>query len=196
MHLGLPLYEGVDWNRWNNNTVRLVNMVSLFTREWIEICRIWTLVLKRQLVSLFTREWIEIGSIGTVHRHCSSLPLYEGVDWNALWLGYDKPRKISLPLYEGVDWNKISFVSIVSPPLVSLFTREWIEMWHLHTELQRKSKSPSLRGSGLKSWSSTLVASTIKVSLFTREWIEIANLPALLLQQPRLPLYEGVDWNK
>ena len=192
----LPLYEGVDWNCQNGVFHRYKAASPSLRGSGLKSTA-------RCIPSL----------VGIC------LPLYEGVDWNikhmsCLQTAYSRspslrgsglklhfvhnpsPNCLCLPLYEGVDWNKISFVSIVSPPLVSLFTREWIEMWHLHTELQRKSKSPSLRGSGLKSWSSTLVASTIKVSLFTREWIEIANLPALLLQQPRLPLYEGVDWNK
>ena len=53
--------------------------VSLFTREWIEISRVYLVKIPSK-VSLFTREWIEIstpsgGLIGAI-----SLPLYEGVD--------------------------------------------------------------------------------------------------------------------
>ena len=53
--------------------------VSLFTREWIEIARLYSAVIRFK-VSLFTREWIEIivGHIGVDNN--MSLPLYEGVD--------------------------------------------------------------------------------------------------------------------
>ena len=54
-------------------------MVSLFTREWIEIrlCCGHGLVFP---VSLFTREWIEIRLGRAEHQIHVCLPLYEGVD--------------------------------------------------------------------------------------------------------------------
>ena len=123
--------------------------------------------------------------------------------------------KCRLPLYEGVDWN-VLIAPIRHIIRVSLFTREWIEI-RVSSGIQNRFKSPSLRGSGLKSptgqgtrwerWSPSLRGSGLKcqpyrqgscchwVSLFTREWIEIAISVFVWLIIPRLPLYEGVDWN-
>ena len=56
----------------------------------------------------------------------------------------------SLPLYEGVDWN-----------------------WTTRRSMQTCWKSPSLRGSGLKSSGVSKRTNLFFVSLFTREWIEI-----------------------
>ena len=97
---------------------------------------------------------------------------------------------------------------------VSLFTREWIEIIYAGF-LSNQTKSPSLRGSGLKFCRGAIAEGKFYVSLFTREWIEIV-IPAqsvrTLLRSPslrgsglkyrkhsdsirryRLPLYEGVD---
>ena len=79
--LGLPLYEGVDWNKIISDEISN-NNVSLFTREWIEIsCSSY--VKTHPVVSLFTREWIEMLKRHSWKLDCHSLPLYEGVDWNA-----------------------------------------------------------------------------------------------------------------
>ena len=146
-----------------------------------------------------------------------SLPLYEGVDWNTAMhvvqlcvlsspslRGSGLKCRVewltcwpigSLPLYEGVDWNSAVTgalkVSTASPSLrgsglkccfctknfimrfVSLFTREWIEIASLHPRL-----------------------TSVQVSLFTREWIEIGMRYTAVLPDVRLPLYEGVDWNR
>ena len=32
-----PLYEGVDWNGWNNQMLTSITGVALFTRAWIEM---------------------------------------------------------------------------------------------------------------------------------------------------------------
>ena len=123
--------------------------------------------------------------------------------------------KCRLPLYEGVDWN-VLIAPIRHIIRVSLFTREWIEI-RVSSGIQNRFKSPSLRGSGLKSptgqgtrwerWSPSLRGSGLKcqpyrqgscchwVSLFTREWIEMTDLPQLCTHSTGLPLYEGVDWN-
>ena len=53
---------------------------------------------------------------------------------------------------------------------VSLFTREWIEI----VEIKALERSR-------------------KVSLFTREWIEIGHNGGKKGRRGRLPLYEGVD---
>ena len=55
---------------------------------------------------------------------------------------------------------------------VSLFTREWIEI-PLPVVGFTSIKSPSLRGSGLKLPQETFLLALKNVSLFTREWIEI-----------------------
>ena len=55
---------------------------------------------------------------------------------------------------------------------VSLFTREWIEIFIKNR-----------------------LCDFCFVSLFTREWIEIIQCMLLLRLLERLPLYEGVDWN-
>ena len=54
-------------------------IVSLFTREWIEI-ETKSKRLHREAVSLFTREWIEITILFKNSCARVRLPLYEGVD--------------------------------------------------------------------------------------------------------------------
>ena len=81
------------------------------------------------------------------------------------------------------------------PPSVSLFTREWIEI-SVPPFIQYWYRSPSLRGSGLKSESVGKKFETAGVSLFTREWIEIVQFANLGYSAEGLPLYEGVDWNR
>ena len=77
--------------------------------------------------------------------------------------------------------------------LVSLFTREWIEIVPAGEYYLVWSGSPSLRGSGLKSLLSLLGGGLGTVSLFTREWIEICQRTNTTREIHRLPLYEGVD---
>ena len=146
---------------------------------------------------------------------------------------------LSLPLYEGVDWNA-GISGRGSNARVSLFTREWIEILRLRRTLSECVPSPSLRGSGLKLHQLVIQMFLHIVSLFTREWIEIPLSPAplsVLSTSPSLrgsglklfvnivsvsncmspslrgsglkctvlkyrctsiwclPLYEGVDWN-
>ena len=99
------------------------------------------------------------------------LPLYEGVDWN--WtVPLDTPKVFCLPLYEGVDWNHICRLAFKSSKQVSLFTREWIEIYV------------------------RCVASDILHSLPLYEGVDW-NPCCLIIKPSRygLPLYEGVDWN-
>ena len=143
---GLPLYEGVDWN------------MEMHKNNICDLC-------------LPLYEGVDWNDLKCQSPECGwRLPLYEGVDWNRR----EKIPEVfpcSLPLYEGVDWNScyIKFNSFfpLSPSLrgsglkslvnwftklifvVSLFTREWIEMSILPPKSD-KSPSPSLRGSGLK----------------------------------------------
>ena len=103
-NIGLPLYEGVDWNcLWAE---RLAAMLS---------------------VSLFTREWIEMSIRVAVSFTWESLPLYEGVDWNK------KPLCIICYFFQspslrgsGLKWM-LRWL-FVRQRHVSLFTREWIEI--------------------------------------------------------------------
>ena len=116
--------SGLKWGDYN--TAWSNQFVSLFTREWIEISICWS-GRERNNVSLFTREWIEIKIDGLYPPAGTSLPLYEGVDWNRFPTFRKKLRAESpslrgsglksaivplqrheyhrLPLYEGVDWN-------------------------------------------------------------------------------------------
>ena len=56
------------------------------------------------------------------------LPLYEGVDWNSVPF-LQAVLDLRLPLYEGVDWNKEKIEKFLGRENVSLFTREWIEIF-------------------------------------------------------------------
>ena len=148
---------------------------------------------RTSFVSLFTREWIEINTTTSYRLKINSLPLYEGVDWNISWLRGKLPRWKSPSLrgsglkfhftYDAIycllspslrgsglkyicipkccfrnvvslftrEWIEIKICTVfwVMKP-VSLFTREWIEIsagiWAKYGD-----SSPSLRGSGLKS---------------------------------------------
>ena len=217
-HQCLPLYEGVDWNQYGGLTPYRMIGVSLFTREWIEIFAMNAIQTPSLSLPLYEGvDWNCSSHLINFNQH--SLPLYEGVDWNP---DVEMRRKLGfgLPLYEGVDWN-----SVISPlsdftSNVSLFTREWIEI-HYGRDCARNRvpKSPSLRGSGLKSplpqrgspskhrlplyegvdWNSVispLSDFTSNVSLFTREWIEITLTGVIHSDICSLPLYEGVDWNR
>ena len=57
--------------------------------------------------------------------------------------------------------------------MVSLFTREWIEICCTADTYSEYKRSPSLRGSGLKSCYLDNGDYAEYVSLFTREWIEM-----------------------
>ena len=123
--------------------------VSLFTREWIEIHIIYNCTPCNYNVSLFTREWIEIMSFSSWSA-TSAVSLFTR-EWIEIFIRWLRLRNlIGLPLYEGVDWNLVISIAIFSI-----------------------QKSPSLRGSGLKSLQSRWLYPDCMVSLFTREWIEI-----------------------
>ena len=121
----LPLYEGVDWNVLIA-PIRHIIRVSLFTREWIEISNRAGYSLGA-MVSLFTREWIEMPAIQARLVLPLGLPLYEGVDWNCnqrICLTHNSTS----PSLRGSGLKWPTFHNFVPIPLVSLFTREWIEM--------------------------------------------------------------------
>ena len=101
-------------------------MVSLFTREWIEILS-EDLSDISDLVSLFTREWIEIYEKAMNKVAISTVSLFTR------------------------EWIEIHWgVSVSRNQTVSLFTREWIEIWVNIKSKTSRNWSPSLRGSGLK----------------------------------------------
>ena len=94
------------------------------------------------------------------------------------------------------EWIEIDALHVLDVILmVSLFTREWIEISIKSSQVCETTTSPSLRGSGLKSfnldtakkevtspslrgsglkyWSGCRCSECSQVSLFTREWIEM-----------------------
>ena len=73
---------------------------------------------------------------------------------------------------------------------VSLFTREWIEIFFFH-RLPLAGGSPSLRGSGLKLLGFIWKKSKSSVSLFTREWIEIKSPVRIFAGSQRSPSLRG-----
>ena len=108
------------------------------------------LLLFQMVVSLFTREWIEICHRSILY-NCDTkgLPLYEGVDWNKYSNNAESAGKC-LPLYEGVDWN-LNLSNVVSLILKRLPLYEGVD-WNWCSARPRRDSdaSPSLRGSGLK----------------------------------------------
>ena len=144
--MGLPLYEGVDWNPEVDHLRKRLLCLPLYEGvDWNWI-RNWRSP-NEEPVSLFTREWIEMSNWYVDMVDTLRLPLYEGVDWNRNEIKAATSRG-GLPLYEGVDWNGI-VSGWLKNSFVSLFTREWIEIAAEYTALQEQL-SPSLRGSGLK----------------------------------------------
>ena len=145
------------------------------------------------MVSLFTREWIEIASAVDRQYSKKGLPLYEGVDWNvssvllcgaipqspslrgsglkSLLSSQCPLQSIGLPLYEGVDWNRWDIIRI-----------------------NQKRCLPLYEGVDWNCGYAAIRSATFSVSLFTREWIEM-NRYCKPAPAVRLPLYEGVDWN-
>ena len=121
--------------------------VSLFTREWIEIApHFWT-VLYGMSPSL------RGSGLKFLAARCKNIWPYVSLftrEWIEISSLSSRSRMVwSLPLYEGVDWNSGN-----------------------NRILRERGSSPSLRGSGLKSF----LTASVFVSLC-------------------LPLYEGVDWN-
>ena len=170
----LPLYEGVDWN-FNENVFPAATPVSLFTREWIEIIASEMVSLISVTVSLFTREWIEIDSQRLTFFSLLS-PSLRGSGFKSSAFSCDSCRHAGLPLYEGVDWNSSNKSHRFIILIVSLFTREWIEM---------------VKSSGISTY--------IFVSLFTREWIEMVCIAGMNLLQKTVSLFtrewiEMEDW--
>ena len=192
--LSLPLYEGVDWNKtsqkavwfWNQspslrgsglkyhcwNTCKLVFMSPSLRGSGLKWCSPHGLH-GCFTVSLFTREWIEIQPQGDIIIPISSLPLYEGVDWNVGMRkktvtahGSPSLRGSGLKLSQHDRYRRTAWGS---PSLRG----SGLKFWCYPLSIQIFS-SPSLRGSGLKLIDRSQLAKKLKVSLFTREWIEIS----------------------
>ena len=126
--------------------------------------------------------------------HNLRLPLYEGVDWNIFYCPYGLGCRC-LPLYEGVDWNQWGHSKKAFCHCVSLFTREWIEIYSIIVDRTMYAASPSLRGSGLK-WPCTLFFACPVWRLPLYEGVDWNQHIGRLAKNRRcLPLYEGVDWN-
>ena len=188
--------------------------VSLFTREWIEIARgqrlqtYWQspslrgsglkciclrLFNKRNTSPSLRGSGLKLANVGAARIAVRCLPLYEGVDWNSVFTAQIDSCNVSLFTREWIEiacsvrsssWSNVSlftreWIEIPHCPVkcfcwrVSLFTREWIEISTCRRLSDCRMSSPSLRGSGLKLQG---------LFVFHHRW-------------PRLPLYEGVDWN-
>ena len=144
-------------------------------------------------VSLFTREWIEIAPLLSACKSYLCLPLYEGVDWNmymfvqvAYWHQSPSLRGSGLKLFVNPFFQK----NILSPSLrgsglkfyqqwyhavcdvVSLFTREWIEIILVKIHKINILCLPLYEGVDWNCFSVCVFGCCIG-----------------------LPLYEGVDWN-
>ena len=158
---------------------------------------LFSAALQAEWVSLFTREWIEIGGeMGRCKKMTSSpslrgsglksprgvylltkprrLPLYEGVDWNKIRSPQPIPHN-RLPLYEGVDWNHDYIIRHFGRYVVSLFTREWIEMIFVKYHSSYRLSLPLYEGVDWNTENPCMEILHVIVSLFTREWIEITN---------------------
>ena len=190
--MGLPLYEGVDWN--------ITEELGDVTGEESPSLRGSGLKLTRKTAARRQTQSPSLRGSGLklqIRRPARlwvRLPLYEGVDWNFLFTwkqvriikspslrgsglksasAVDRQySKKGLPLYEGVDWNcrfgvqqSLEFCL----PLYEGVDWNWIPVVPAYC--------------------------ANRVSLFTREWIEINCRWKSYGLDFRLPLYEGVDWN-
>ena len=211
----LPLYEGVDWNRKAEFYGGKAN-VSLFTREWIEICR-----------PCHPTGWSESPSLRGSGLKCTLVPCCH-------W------RQLSPSLRgSGLKFSQAFFLSACfrSPSLRGSGLK-----FHAPASTASALPSPSLRGSGLKctpgdcrgrlqklspslrgsglkctfdetTWSSYSASPSLRGSGLKFPWknwwrtwmlspsLRGSGLKLLFRHSLRhrgwcLPLYEGVDWNQ
>ena len=119
--------------------------VSLFTREWIEMYLKWD-TRQWMRVSLFTREWIEIDC------RCSLLflrfwsPSLRGSGLKYLVAAVKQSIQRQSPSLRGsgLKSHPLSFLSVRI--IVSLFTREWIEIASLLRRLTAATSLPLYEG--------------------------------------------------
>ena len=135
----------------------------------------------RRGVSLFTRESPSFVRVGYSFSTAASLPLYEGVSLLPDQWSKNPNRSVSLftresPSLRGSGLKSVHRVTCQKSAVVSLFTREWIEISPSGFAFFDVTMSPSLRGSGLKSRAIHAELYQKGVSLFTREWIEILSV--------------------
>ena len=146
-----------------------------------------------KIVSLFTREWIEIFFTSSFfsERHC--LPLYEGVDWNAQFPFCKTVLFVSLFTREWIEIAKLQ--ALTNHNSVSLFTREWIEI-----DSKRSPVSAYRVSLFTREWiemSRPRIFLTLVRSLPLYEGVDWNFLNCSTNGRTcRLPLYEGVDWNR
>ena len=145
------------------------------------------------VVSLFTREWIEMTKFDKIAVYRKSLPLYEGVDWNFFFRRLPLAGGLS-PSLRGSGLKSLCPDKYETITVVSLFTREWIEIRQFYHNLTENTSLPLYEGVDWNCSAYCLTSDKV-VSLFTREWIEIKGEIKLENLKNRLPLYEGVDWN-
>ena len=166
----LPLYEGVDWNS-NNGTKTTLTLWSPSLRgSGLKLCQ---KQLSRQPIwSPSLRGSGLKYSMGLNRADAAKVSLFTR-EWIEMLGGVRSAElSISLPLYEGVDWNIFYILLFLSA-----------------------SKSPSLRGSGLKSLSCCAVQfRSSRLPLYEGvDWNGSPNIHLVIVDG--LPLYEGVDWN-
>ena len=148
-------------------------IVSLFTREWIEIILNCSTNPRRLPSPSLRGSGLKLICKNQSIRKKKS-PSLRGSGLKLRWARLHLFPGQRLPLYEGVDWNVIA---VVTKP--NLFMSPSLRGSGLKSATRRNLcgayKSPSLRGSGLKFRNPASTASTLPVSLFTREWIEITT---------------------
>ena len=102
--------------------------VSLFTREWIEIQRKLFMFFQVH-VSLFTREWIEMQNRYCRYDNIKRSPSLRGSGLKFfILINKSLTLQLSPSLRgSGLKWLATKFTNPIEE--VSLFTREWIEIF-------------------------------------------------------------------
>ena len=104
---------------------------------------------KKTMVSLFTREWIEIGFKMPACTNCNSSPSLRGSGLKFPCRPLQAVQNPSPSLRgSGLKFSVPCYLD--NGDYVSLFTREWIEILQEIAVMWHRITSPSLRGSGLK----------------------------------------------
>ena len=155
-----PLREAVSWNP-DAVVVILPAAVSLFVRLWVEMCLVSPSYHLHSSASSWGCE------LKCVHHHSRKAgycqPLREAVSWNnggkiqyvrypmsaSSWgceLKYPGSvlgeLEAGQPLRKAVSWNKKHDNYYVAGPVVSLFVRLWVEIWHATPYTLRQDRQP------------------------------------------------------
>ena len=192
---------------------RVVKVVSLFVRLWVEMQDVWRTVYRTRSASswgcelkcnfLITSPW------------SPGQPLREAVSWNIISRHITEFGE-SQPLREAVSWNTWTCCEQMGW-LVSLFVRLWVEIL-LNVEVCRKHFVSLFVRLWVEIILQAAIQGIIAVSLFVRLWVEIfARLHTIRVfpvslfvrlwvemwhrqegMHPdlRQPLREAVSWNR